>query len=82
MSNQVRTAANDAKSRCLTEYKIDSLKAERARATLASVFGNKNLPLQDSLARRSRRRKSIGPKEFSGIHGIEVAWQITKFHLK
>ena len=26
MSNQVRMAANDARNRCLTEYKIDSLK--------------------------------------------------------
>jgi hypothetical protein len=62
MSNQVRTAANDAKSRCLTEYKIDSLKAERARATLASVFGNENLPLQDSLARVVEDVNQLGQK--------------------
>jgi hypothetical protein len=72
MSNQVRTAANDAKSRCLTEYKIDSLKAERARATLASVFGNKNLPLQDSLARVVEDVNQLGQKNSLG--STELKW--------
>jgi hypothetical protein len=66
MSNQVRLAANDARNRCLTEYKIDSLKAERARATLASVFGDGHLPLQDSLVRAIEDVNQLGQKNSLG----------------
>ena len=81
MSNQVRTAANDAKSRCLTEYKIDSLKAERARATLASVFGNKNLPLQDSLARVVEDVNQLSQKNSLGSTELKLPGKSPNFIL-
>jgi hypothetical protein len=62
MSNQVRLAANDARKRCLSEYKLDNLKAERSRATLASVIGNVNLPLQDALSRVVEDVNDLGQK--------------------
>ena len=81
MSNQVRTAANDAKSRCLTEYKIDSLKAERARATLASVFENKSLPLQDSLARVVEDVNQLGQKNSLRSTGSKLPGKSPNFIL-
>jgi hypothetical protein len=81
MSNQVRTAANDAKSRCLTEYKIDSLKAERARATLASVFENKSLPLQDSLARVVEDVNQLGQKNSLRSTGSKLPGKSSNFIL-
>ena len=59
-------AANDARNRCLTEYKIDSLKAERAGATLASVFGDERLPLEGTLARVIPDANELGQKNSLG----------------
>jgi hypothetical protein len=81
MSNQVRMAANDARKRCITEYKIDNLKAERARATLASVFGSKNLPLQDSLARVVDDVKQLGQKNSLGSASLKLPGKPENFVL-
>jgi hypothetical protein len=72
ISKQVRVAANDARNRCITEYKIDKLKAERARATLASVFGKKNLPLQESLARVVDDVKQLSEKNSLGSASLKL----------
>jgi hypothetical protein len=81
MSNQVRMAANDARNRCLTEYKIDSLKAERARATLASVFGDEHLPLQDSLARVIEDVNQLGQKNSLGSTKLTLPGRSQNFVL-
>jgi hypothetical protein len=74
-------AANDARNRCLTEYKIDSLKAERARATLASVFGDEHLPLQDSLARVIEDVNQLGQKNSLGSTKLTLPGRSQNFVL-
>jgi hypothetical protein len=82
MSNQVRMAANDARNRCITEYKIDNLKAESARATLASVFGKNSLPLQDSLARAVDDVKQLGEKNSLGSASLKLPGKPENFVLQ
>jgi hypothetical protein len=82
MSNQVRMAANDARNRCITEYKIDNLKAERARATFASVFGKSSLPLQDSLARAVDDVKQLGEKNSLGSASLKLPGKPENFVLQ
>jgi hypothetical protein len=82
LSNRVRAAANDAKNRCLTEYKIDNLRAERSRATLASVVGNKNLPLQDSLARAVEHVNQLGQKNSLGSAKLKLPGKPANYVLR
>ena len=75
-------AANDAKNRCIREYKIDNLTAERSRATLASVVGNKKVPLQDSLARVVEDVNQLGQKNSLGSTKLKLPGKPANYVLR